>query len=540
VSPYCNAMNWDTTAANEPGGTTHCALHANNQFVGPGGVPQLICSVGTNVACPSGSAIGATCNSTGTCQWDGIHKRPPPNTWGDLSSVTPASKNIGADVMPTSQQDNDPIRRQCIGLASFIGAGQPAEEICNIDNPLGPGAGTGGQLGLVLPMAEVDWITGSGTTNCAGTLCPAAAIFPTTSCNHFATGAETQVFQCAPGNLKNLVCPDGAPINGGCQVPNNASNSSFCENNAGPANWPSGTDTVVNDSRIFNLIAYDGTSAGGPIAFPIPGTAASVAFMGAFARLHMTLPIWDHGASATPPTLPGGQAQGPCQATDMTDQIACLTQADPCSVGYAGDGGKSWNVHQGRTLAVPGTDAMEISQVYPTTSGVQTGTYPFWRKLYYNSSNGFDAINGTLTYTDSQGTSDTGLAELALGQFESNTTSITGLLSTFNFFSLSGSPNGGGAAPYCEDFNENMLCSATTFPTNLNACNFNTSALSVAANSAVVNAGGSSAIPSDPSSVAASATKSTVCGNGVKEAFEDCDWVSGSTTCSKTCRTVFP
>ena len=217
-----------------------------------------------------------------------------------------------------------------------------------------------------------------------------------------------------------------------------------------------------------------------------------------------------------------------------------MTQADPCSVGYAGDGGKGWNTHQGRALAVAGTDAMEVSQVYPTTAGVQDGNYQFWRKLYYNSSNGFDAINGTLTYTDSKGVSDNGEAELALGQFESNASSITALLSTFEFFSLSGSPNGGGAQPYCEDFNENTLCSSTTFPTNVNACANNVNALSVAANPAVVNAAGSSPIPSDPSSVAASSTTSTVCGNGKVEAFEDCDFALTPSTCSKTCRTVLP
>jgi hypothetical protein len=318
--------------------------------------------------------------------------------------------------------------------------------------------------------------------------------------------------------------------------------SSFCENN--PSKWPVGIDTSKSDGRLFNLIAYDGTGTAttGPIQFAIPGTSVQVPMMGMFARLHMTLPLWDHGASATPPTLPGGQAQGPCQATDMTDQIACLTQADPCSVGYAGDGGKTWNVHQGRTLAVAGTDAMEIAAVYPTTAGVQNGSYDFWRKLYYNSSNGFDRINGTTTtFTDGAGASDNGLAELALGQYESNTTSIDSLLSTFSFFGLGHSPNGGGDAPFCEDFNENTICSATTFPTNKNACAFNTaSALSVAANSAVVTPGASSNIPGDTSSDPTMSVTSTVCGNGKVEAFEDCDFGLTPSTCTKTCRLNLP
>jgi len=532
VTPYCNSMNWDTTAANEPSSTSHCQLHANKQLVGPGGVDQLFCSVG-GAACASGSTTTTVCNSTGVCQWDGIHKRPPPNTWGDASFVAPAGNNIGYDVQPTAYQDNDPIRRQCIGFSTQTA--KPAEEVCNIDNPLGPGAGSGGQLGLVLALPEVDWITQSGTTNCNGALCPAVAIYPTAKCSSFVTGGEMQVFRCATQNIKNNVCPDGAAINGGCQMPNNAAGTSFCENYGGF--WPSGTDLTANDGRIFNLVAYDGTSAGGPIAYPIPGSTASLNFTGAFTRIHMTEPIWDTSASATPPALPGGgQAQGPCQATSMDDQMGCLTQADPCSIGYAGDGAKGWNVHQGRALAVAGTDALEVAQVYATTSGVQNGSYQLWRKLYYNTSNGFDGINGTTLFTDKAGVSDNGEAELALGQFESNTASVTALLSTYGFFSLSNSPNGGGAQPFCEDFNENILCSATTFPTNTNACLNNATAGSMAANPAlnpaVVNAAGSSSIPS----------VGTTCGNGTLEPFEDCDFnaATNAATCSKTCRTLLP
>ena len=319
ITPYCNAMNWDTTAANEPSSTSHCQLHANKQLVGPGGVDQLFCSVG-GAACPSGSTTTTVCNSTGVCQWDGIHKRPPPNTWGDSSFVTPAANNIGYDVMPTAYQDNDPIRRQCIGFSTQTA--KPTEEVCNIDNPGGPGSGSGGQLGLVLPMPEVDWITQAGSTNCAGALCPATAVYPTAKCTAFVTGGEMQAFRCATQNIKNNVCPDGAAINGGCQIPNNASGSSFCENFGGF--WPSGTDTTVNDGRVFNLTAYDGTSTGGPIPYTVPASTSVLNFTGAFTRLHMTEPVWDTSASATPPTLPGGQAQGPCQATDMTDQNRLL------------------------------------------------------------------------------------------------------------------------------------------------------------------------------------------------------------------------
>jgi hypothetical protein len=382
VTPYCNAMNWDTTAANEPSSTSHCQLHANKQMVGPGGVDQLFCSVGGaacgvcqtpalgstatglvcsvgGAACPSGSTAGTVCNcSGGVCEWDGTHKRPPPNTWGDRSFVQPASTNIGYDVQPTSYQDNDPIRRQCIGFPTQTT--RPAEEVCNIDNPLGPGNGNGGQLGLVLSIPAVDWITQAGSTNCASSPCPSQAIYPTAKCTSFVFGLEMQVFRCATQNFKSNVCPDGSQIDGGCQVPNEAGGTSFCENYGGF--WPAGTDLAPNDGRIFNLVAYDGTSTGGPILYPIPGSTTQISFTGAFGRIHMTEPVWDTSVSTTPPNLPDapGTPQGPCRLTNADNQIACLTQADPCSVGFAADSARG---------ALPGTDAMEINQFYPTAAG---------------------------------------------------------------------------------------------------------------------------------------------------------------------------
>jgi hypothetical protein len=536
VTDFCNAMNWDTTSAN-----ASCALGKNLQFIGPGGADLLVCSAG-GALCAGTANAGDVCNSTGTCQWDGKHKRPPVNTWGYVSNVQ-AAKNIGMDVLPTAFQDNDPIRRQCIGSNNFIGSGTPAEEVCNLDNPIGAGAGGAGQLGLVLPMPEVDWLDQTGNTFCGGAACTAAAIYPTAPCTKFITAASGLIntFTCAPTNGKSTICPDGALAKGGCQVPATAANSSLCENS--PSRWPTAKDTVKGDGRLFNLFAYPGTvtSSTAPIAYPIPGTTTSVPMLGMFTRLHMTTPIWDTAASPTPPTLPGGQAQGPCTATDMTDQIACLTQADPCSIGYAGDGGKLWNQHVTPALAVAGTDAMEVSQVYPTAAGVQSGTYPYWRKLYYNSSNGFDKVDGTLSYATS---SNGGLSELGLGQFESNATSIDNLLLPLGFFGLGNSPNGGGNTPFCEDFNEAMLCGAAS---NANACANNTTGTisgHPSANSAITAGGVAlsnfAPIPGDPSAVAASSTISTVCGNGKVETFEDCDWGIDPVNCSKTCRVNLP
>ena len=324
-----------------------------------------------------------------------------------------------------------------------------------------------------------------------------------------AGGGLINTLTCAPAGTTATICPDGQKAKGGCQVPATTAGSSVCENN--PSLWPVAKDTIKGDGRIFNLFLYNGSigSTAAPVAYAIPGTSSTVPMLGMFARVHQTLPIWDESASTTPPNLPGTtQAQSGCQLLDMTDQIACLTQADPCSVGYAGDGGKTWFQRVTPTaLAAAGTDAMEVSQIYPTQTDVQSIVYPFWRKLYYNSNNGFDKINGTVTYTDSKGVSDNGEAELALGQYESNETNALSLLVGNAFFGLGpSSPAVGGAdTPFCEDFNENMICSATTFPTNADACANNGTAgtspsdptLNPAVTSSGVAASNFAAIPSD-------------------------------------------
>jgi hypothetical protein len=75
--------------------------------------------------------------------------------------------------------------------------------------------------------------------------------------------------------------------------------------------------------------------------------------------------------------------------------------------------------------------------------------------------------------------------------------------------------------PFCEDFNEEMVCVtgtlATTTPTNVESC------------------GGNSTIPA-PTTTGLSPipTTGSICGNGVKEAFEECDNGTVNVTVSGT------
>ncbi|MGH7439678.1 MAG: hypothetical protein ACRENE_28650, partial [Polyangiaceae bacterium] len=261
-------------------------------------------------------------------------------------------------------------------------------------------------------------------------------------------------------------------------------------------------------------------------------------FSGAFARIHSQLPLWD----VTNPTTKAATKGLACQNGDANDQLGCLAQADPCSVAYAGDKGKSWGSRQSPAVA-SGNDALRVNTIYPTSSTVQSGAYDLWRKLYYNSSAGFDQAG--LRNTDF----------LAIGQFEANETSITALLASYGFFPLGHSPNGGANRPFCEDFNEQMIatvngdtggCSSAT--ANLNACAFNVNAEQPDANAAIPSATLSETAPIPAETVGGTdpdaSTTSTVCGNGRQEAFEDCDHglLNGTSgdTCSQTCRTVFP
>ena len=78
------------------------------------------------------------------------HRMPPANAYG-----TNPDPNVGGaangptawDVLPTAFQDNDPIRRTCIGNSTGNTLSE-AEEVCNID----------GKLGVVLAIPSSDFL----------------------------------------------------------------------------------------------------------------------------------------------------------------------------------------------------------------------------------------------------------------------------------------------------------------------------------------------------------------------------------------------
>jgi len=485
ATPYCNAMNWDVSINNvNVSNSSYCYGGVHSQFLGPGGVPD----------------------ST-----DPTHRMPPPGVWGAAPDTSQLKPTKGSwDVLPTSYQDNDPIRRPCIG-ATVKNTGIAGEQICNIDN----------NLGLVLPINASDWLLSLSTP---------LKQYPTNNCTGaFVLGAPPTVFTCAPSGVTHSgECPNGDSLfAGGCLVPIDSTNdTSQCLSNSTNVTAIQVRTNLANggnpDGRIYNITMRDGSvSNNGTLPFLQYNIAAlstaanpvTVDFWGGSGRIHSTQTI-----------LPGTAV--PCQEVDVDDAIGCITQADPCSIGFSGDNAKTWNQRSPITAASPGTDAARLDEIYPVPATVQllgqAGEYQFARKLYFSSFIGFQNIPNNST----SGTG-TGASELYLANWEATDSNINPLLSSNGFFTFdtSGgpqySPGGAGTtglgAQFCEDFNESNICDSGK-STNNNACATINSAISSISN-----------------------TANTVCGNGIVEAYEECDDGANQTAkgighCSSTCR----
>jgi cysteine-rich repeat protein len=454
TSPYCNALNWDTSTGN-----ANCALGAHKQWTGPGGILDPVAN-------------------------DGVHRRPPVGTWGD--NPDPTQGALGADVLPTQFQDNDPIRRTCQGSVTG-NHNKIGEEVCNLD----------GKLGLVLPMPDSDWMLQHT---------PPLKQYPTNVCNSFIAGKAAKVFTCAirgTGTFHSGECPNGDSLtNGGCWVPvDTVNNTSQCTASKATS-APTHVRTLNNpDGRTYNVQMRDGTMGSGTIGYaqyPVPSIGATFDFAGGYSRIHEAETIVGSSVVA-------------CQMEDMTDQIGCLMQADPCSIGYAGNEGLTFasrtNGAKGLGGTAGGVASERVDQIQATTASVQKlgtkGEYELSRKVYFASLPGFNHVAAS--------TGDPQAAdELTLAKFEATAAKINPILTSDGFFTLGSQSPAGTDTPFCEDFNEQNICGASS---NTNGCT-----------------GNPSGIP----------TKGTICGDGVQGPYEECDdGVKNGTTgdhCSLTCR----
>jgi hypothetical protein len=346
---------------------------------------------------------------------------------------------------------------------------------------------------------------------------------------------------------------------------------------------------------VFNIHLHDGTTVDGSVGYvhetiPTATITLSLDFAAAFNRIHQV---------GTVPAAGAGHVGG-CTLKDSTDQIACFTHADHCSIGYAGDGGNTYGQRYANgTCATGGAQCSTngnpcsyftgnsgacnvaaqfpaiasgpvlVNKVSPSFATVQqlghgATEYPLSRKLYLNSLNFSQGLDDAGN-PDSSAPFSAGVtaSELTLAKFESTlgttgtcggsplTCSVGGascttagapciaasptldginpILLKDGFFLLGPSAPNGANTPFCEDFNTALVCGDAGIPQD-NACARNPAQW----------------VPTDPSSVPDANTRSTVCGNGVLDAFEECDpalppsaWtcsVPGATSCSSTCR----
>jgi hypothetical protein len=505
-----NTTGTATTITNHTGATPFCNA-VRPSFVFP--VPQPTCPVGSDstwdptVCTQTAATPVAPCTATNVAN----------NVCTDPTSGLTKERAVYRVTM----QDNDPIRRLC----------NAREQVCH-HGPAGARS-----LGLVIPINDVPetGVLPQGSSN--------ADRYNATACgspNHFAPGPIPNIYDNITQGLKlaltGALCPNGdtAPT-GGCNVPSTAAATPGPRCLAGVTNAPALTNSTVPVPRInpagpgvaegrqYNQHLYN-VGATGSAVYQSNAYATPFAVTGAYYRIHST-------ATLNPVT---GRT---CQQADMTDQIGCLVEASPCSLGYAG--------RSAANLAInPNTDAVKINSQSPEARCIQGDPaatppipgfkYPLSRKLYLNSLVGFAATNGQElqlagceTDLAQPGASPATPASLLTDHTKSSSLFLNG------FIDIPVAVNGG--EPYCEDFNENMLC--TGFATNTNAC---------------------SAAKSNFSAFPAT---NTVCGNGSQESYEDCDCgtsadhpggtggpaantalcagtVNGGTVCTTTCRFV--
>jgi hypothetical protein len=530
ASPYCNALNWDVTS--DASGT--CALGNHDQFSGPGGMidPLSQCTIGTSPVC---GAPGS-----------GNHRMPPlvpapwnnnvGGVWGLNPNVAKAACNHQLadptqciyDVLPTDMQDNDPIRRPCQGRGKTGNALAAGEEVCNLD----------GALGLVLAIPSSAFIarpfpSGLGLPQ-----------YPSGTCGPLLAGNAPNVFTCAPANIVHSgECPNGDSLVGGqCSVPvlkgtgSSGSVGQVCQaSETTVSNLTNRTDLGVAgghppgspDGRAFNLHLYHAAPDGAItyIEQVLPNVVSGVPspisrdFVGGMGRIHEF------------ETLVGTAAVG-CQELDVTDQIGCLVQADPCSFGLAGNGALTWNQRPNGALGVPSSPATRAASInsHNPEQGSTSLLYPMWRKLYLTSLVGFaNVATENLSPANAPDPDELSIAEFE-SSYTANTNAFANILAAAGYFQVAA--NGPlGNAPFCEDFNEGTICGGVNAQ---NAC---------ATNVGLVGQGGM--VPGETGANPLTApTQSTVCGNGRLEAYEECDngTANGTTgnRCSTTCRCVEP
>jgi len=160
-----------------------------------------------------------------------------------------------------------------------------------------------------------------------------------------------------------------------------------------------------------------------------PASTANRQIVGDFSRIHST-----RTSIAAGPTCPGTGGSGRCcDKFDSTDQIGCLADADPCSIGFSGRTALDQTlVTSTTTESVFGASLAGIGNRQACIANV---TYPLARKVFINSVPGFE--NAT--------TAEQELAKCFSGNVAGGAAQFASLLSSGGLFPLT-------AGPACQTF----------------------------------------------------------------------------------------
>jgi hypothetical protein len=422
-SPFCNV---GTKGSGTFDPTTHVFTPAPPADTNSGAMPQP----------PSG--FGAT---------------PPPTEIGGPDFAGNNWRHPGPYY--TDFQDADVIRRPCSGNGLL--SNTAGEDVCSAR----------GDLGLVLPIWDGPVFGDPTATPFPDQQCATgkfAALPNELKLNHCSNSASC--YAACPNGVREGIDPIGLLSGGICAYPVRESAASpldpRCLN--AKANKLAGEQLEMApnnvDGRVYNLHLWTedpltpGTFVRAKVTrrgYP-PALAGGVAFstfltpmVGAYYRIHQSHSFATAGGA---PVL--------CRQTSASAQLGCLVQASPCSIGIGSREATSVVVN-----GVQGATALKVDGLDPQPQCVRNvvasaffpaigSTYPLARKLYINTTKGFDNVTG-----DERKMAVCFTKNADLG----NGTGLDTLVQLFGLVTLGDEP--GSRPSFCEDFNEVATCGLT-------------------------------------------------------------------------------
>lgn len=274
-------------------------------------------------------------------------------------------------------QDNDPIRRVCLGTGDANG-----EQVCQAadfsrrrapgltgypNGPLSnPPDDDHADLGLVLPIVVPTVNPYLDNRFCSGA--------------PFAAGA----FAAVQMPFGTSSCPDGQGQTAGtCPWPAIHTSSGTYEFGCVARKETVHVAANLNiDGRVYNMLPRTFAGVFTTVPRPVTTGIANTIFFGAFYRLHQTVNSGEPGT-----TVPY------CRQTNSTDQLGCLVQASPCSVAF-GPRGIYRSNPQALPLALDGLLPTDANLRALRSSPPPANLYPLAHGAYFNTLTGFQNLTG--------------------------------------------------------------------------------------------------------------------------------------------------